>query len=159
MLGSWKTGVFAAAAVPMLVMSVATTKAADKPLFEMSNVDIDTQIRAAFSDADAFAAAKVVGRMFADKLAMGQTQVPREAILTGLEKESARFREQMPDFRIEERGLYVADNGLVMTGRMMGTRADGTKMDTAFVTVFNRDKDGRIVTQATMEASGRAAPH
>jgi hypothetical protein len=133
----------------------APTRAADTPLFEMDNATIDARIRAAFADADAFAAAKVVGLLFADTVAVGPNQVAREAILTGLEKESAHFRTQMPDFRIEERGLYVADNGVVMTGRMMGTRMNGTKMNVAFVTVFNRDKSGRIVTQSTMEAPGK----
>lgn len=125
--------------------------AADKPFYQLRNAVIDARIRTAFADADPFAAAKIVGLMFAEKIDMGQKQVPREAILTGLEKESVRFREQMPDFRIVDRDLFVADNGVVMTGRMMGTRADGTKMDTAFVTVFTRDKVGHIVAQSTLE--------
>jgi hypothetical protein len=94
--------------------------------------------------------------MFADTIDTGRAEVAREAILTGLEKESVRFRQQMPDFRITERDLFVADHGVVMTGRMMGTRADGTKMDTAFVTIFTRDQTGQIVKQATLESPVKA---
>ncbi len=125
---------------------------AEQAFYELENAAIDARIRAAFADADPFAAAKVVGLMFADKIDMGHADIPRETILTGLEKESVRFRQQMPDFRIAERDLFVADHGVVMTGRMMGTRADGTKMDTAFVTVFTRDQTGRIVRQSTLES-------
>jgi hypothetical protein len=125
--------------------------AADKPLHQMDNAAIDARIRAAFTDKDAFAAAKIVGLMFAETLAVGPNQVKREVILSGLEQESARFYQQMPDFQIAERDLFVADNGVVMNGRMMGTRLDGTKMDVAFVTVLGRDKSGRIVSQTTVE--------
>ena len=143
-----------AAMVIFIAQFVTTTPsilAADKALYQMDTATIDARIRAAFTDPDPFAGAKIVGQLFAENIDIGGKPVPRDAILTGLEKESLRFREQMPDFRIAERDLFVASNGVVMTGRMMGTRADGTKMDTAFVTVFTRDKSGRIVTQSTLE--------
>jgi hypothetical protein len=139
-----------------IVVTLATAvdlsaNAAEKPLYQMDNASIDARIRAAFPDRDAFAAAKVVGLMFADTLAVGPNHVSRDVILSGLEKESARFYQEMPDFQIAERGLFVADNGVVMNGRMMGTRLDGTKMDVAFVTILARDKSGRIVAQSTLE--------
>ena len=146
----------------MVVLAVVVLEApgragaADRAFYELDTAVIDARIRSAFANADPFAAAKVVGLMFAEKIAVGGNAVAREAILTGLENESVRFRKQMPDFRIAERDLFVAQNGVVMTGRMMGTRADGGKMDTDFVTVFTRDKTGRIVTQSTMEAARKA---
>lgn len=146
------------AALMMLVLQAPShVLAADKALYEMDNAAIDARIRAAFSDADPFAAAKIVGQLFAEKIDMGRSQVAREAILDGLEKESVRFRADMPDFKIAERDLFVAANGVVMTGRMMGTHADGRKMDTAFATVFTRDKSGRIVTQSTLEVPRKLA--
>ena len=149
---------FAAIAI---AVTLATTigmsaNAAEKPLYETDNATIDARIRAAFPDRDAFAAAKVVGLMFAETLAVGPNQVSRDVILSGLEKESARFYQEMPDFQIAERGLFVADNGVVMNGRMMGTRLDGTKMDVAFVTILARDKSGRIVSQSTLEVPKKA---
>jgi hypothetical protein len=137
-------------------VSAPLANAAEKPLYQMDNATIDARIRAAFIDKDAFAAAKVVGLMFAETLAVGPNHVKREVILSGLEQESARFYQQMPDFQIAERGLYVADNGVVMNGRMMGTRLDGTKMDVTFATIMARDKDGRIVSQLTVEAPKKA---
>lgn len=134
-----------------LVTAVPSILAADKALYQLDTATIDARIRASFTDPDPFAGAKIVGQLFAENLDIGGKPVPRDTILNGLEKESVRFREQMPDFRMVERDLFVASNGVVMTGRMMGTRADGTKMDTAFVTVFTRDKSGRIVTQSTLE--------
>ena len=134
-----------------LVSGASVVHAADKPLFELDNETIDARIRATFTDPDAFAAAKVVGQLFADKVDVEGKQIARETILGGLEKESARFRELMPDFHIEQRGLFVANNGLVMSGRMVGTRSDGGKMNTTFATLFTRDKSGRIVTQTTIE--------
>ncbi len=145
----------AMATIAALVAIVGTpprsSNAAEKPLYQMDNAAIDARIRAAFPGPDAFAAAKVVGLMFAETLAVGPNQVTREVILSGLEKESARFYQQMPDFQIAERDLFVADNGVVMNGRMMGTRLDGTKMDVAFATIMARDKSGRIVSQSTLE--------
>ncbi|MBY0511427.1 MAG: hypothetical protein K2P94_14910 [Rhodospirillaceae bacterium] len=140
----------------LTVTAGTSPHAADKPLYQMDNPTIDARIRAAFGDQDAFAAAKIVGLMFADTLAVGPNQVTREVILSGLEKESARFYQQMPDFQIAERDLFVADNGVVMNGRMMGTRLDGTKMDVAFATIFTRDKSGRIVAQSTLEVPRKA---
>jgi hypothetical protein len=154
--GSRAFSIVTLVAAGLFLMMSARTDAADKPLYQMDNATIDARIRAAFPDADAFAAAKVVGLLFADTIAVGPNQVAREAILTGLEKESVRFRAQMPDFKIAERDLFVADNGVIMTGRMMGTRADGTKMDVAFATIFTRDKSGRIVTQSTLEVPRKA---
>jgi hypothetical protein len=134
-----------------VLCAAAGAHAAEKPLYQMDNAAIDARIRAAFTDKDAFAAAKVVGQMFAETLAVGPNQVKREVILSGLEQESARFYQQMPDFQMTERDLFVADNGVVMNGRMVGTRLDGTKMDVAFVTILGRDKSGRIVSQTTVE--------
>ena len=135
--------------------------AAEKPLYKSNNAAISARIRATFTDADPFAGAKVVGQMFADQIDMGGGKTTaKEAILDGLVKESVSFRKMMPDFRIEERDVFVADNGVVMTGRMIGTRENGQKMDTAFVTVFNRDTSGKIVSQATYEVPRKqpAAP-
>lgn len=145
-----------AIAVTMAAATGISANAAEKPLYQMDNATIDTRIRAAFPDRDAFAAAKVVGLMFAETLAVGPNQISRDVILSGLEKESARFYQEMPDFQIAERGLFVADNGVVMNGRMMGTRLDGTKMDVAFVTILARDKSGRIVSQSTLEVPKKA---
>ena len=155
-----KNGFFAA----VLVSAVAagSAQAADKPLYQAKNAVIDARIRTAFPDADAFAAAKVVGEMFADKVEVGRPSggsnpTAREDILKGLAAESIAFRKQMPDFRIEERDLFVADNGVVMTGRMEARAISGQKMDTSFVTVFTRDKSGHIVAENTYEVPHKPA--
>jgi hypothetical protein len=135
---------------------ISGTAQAEQPLHELDNAAIEARIRATFGDADPFAAAKTVGLMFADTVDMnnaaGHGAVSRDAVLTSLQNDSLRVLEQMPDFHITERDLYVSDDGVVMTGRMMGTHSDGSTMDTAFVTVFTRDGSGRIVKQSTLES-------
>jgi hypothetical protein len=138
-----------------LTLAATAALAADKPLYQSDPATIAARIRASYKDENPFAGARVVNQMFREEISVNGRMVARQAILDALDKEIATFRKAMPDFRIEDRFEIVADNGIVMTGRMVGNGAGGKAVDTAFVTIFKRDETGRIVSQTTFEAPAK----
>ncbi|MSO73483.1 MAG: hypothetical protein EXQ84_07785 [Rhodospirillaceae bacterium] len=137
--------------VILVILSAAVLQAADKPLYQADNATIAARIRASYKDPNPFAGSKVVSQMFLDQISVNGKMVAHQVIQDGLDKEIVRFRNNMPDFRIEEREEFVADNGIVMAGRMIGTGKDGKNMDTAFFTILKRDNTGHIFSQTTLE--------